>query len=195
VLLTLALPGGAYVYQGEELGLPEVEDLPEDVLADPSWERSGHTERGRDGCRVPLPWSGGGPPYGFSPEGATSPPWLPQPDDWADLTVEAQQGVAASMLELYRAALGLRRTTAALGDGTLEWLDLPEGCLGLRRESGFACLVNVAGEPVELPAGYGVLLASDELEDGLLPRDTAVWLVHTCQGSHRSLESRWPRHM
>jgi alpha-glucosidase len=178
VLLTLALPGGAYVYQGEELGLPEVEDLPEDVLADPSWERSGHTERGRDGCRVPLPWSGGGPPYGFSPEGATSPPWLPQPDDWADLTVEAQQGVAASMLELYRAALGLRRTTAALGDGTLEWLDLPEGCLGLRRESGFACLVNVAGEPVELPAGYGVLLASDELEDGLLPRDTAVWLVH-----------------
>ncbi|HET9760161.1 MAG TPA: glycoside hydrolase family 13 protein, partial [Nocardioidaceae bacterium] len=77
VLLTLGLPGGAYVYQGEELGLPEVEDLPDDALQDPTWERAGHTDRGRDGCRVPLPWSGSAPPYGFSPEGSTSEPWLP----------------------------------------------------------------------------------------------------------------------
>ncbi len=177
VLLTLGLPGGAYVYQGEELGLPEVEDLPEDVLADPTWERSGHTVRGRDGCRVPLPWSGSTPPYAFSPEGATAPPWLPQPEDWADLTAQAQEGDPASMLELYRDALRLRHASPALGDGDLAWLDLPEGVLGFRREPGLLCLVNVDGEPLELPEGYDVLLASSPLDGGLLPADTSVWLV------------------
>ncbi len=87
-LLELALPGGAYIYQGDELGLPEVEDLPEDVLDDPTWERSGHTVRGRDGCRVPIPWSGSEPPYGFGP--GNEQPWLPQPADWAPLTAEAE---------------------------------------------------------------------------------------------------------
>ena len=107
-LLLLALPGGAYVYQGEELGLPEVEDLPEEVLQDPIWERSGHTDRGRDGCRVPIPWSGDRAAVGFSPpDGADA--WLPQPADWAALTVAARTGDPGSMLELYRAALRLRR--------------------------------------------------------------------------------------
>jgi alpha-glucosidase len=82
-LLMLALPGGAYVYQGEELGLPEVEDLPDDALQDPTWELSGRAERGRDGCRVPIPWSGSAPPFGFSPPDAGAPPWLPQPPSWA----------------------------------------------------------------------------------------------------------------
>ena len=104
-LLLLALPGSAYVYQGDELGLPEVVDLPEDVLADPIWERSGHRVRGRDGCRVPIPWTRTGPSLGFGTGG----PWLPQPDSWTDLSVEAQQGVAGSVLELYRTALALRR--------------------------------------------------------------------------------------
>jgi alpha-glucosidase len=108
-LLMLALPGGACLYQGEELGLPEVEDLPEAVLQDPVWERSGHTDRGRDGCRVPIPWSGTSAPYGFSPDGATAAPWLPQPADWAPRAMAAQAGDEASMLELYRTALRLRR--------------------------------------------------------------------------------------
>jgi alpha-glucosidase len=175
-LLTLALPGGAYVYQGEELGLPEVEDLPEEVLEDPTWERSGHTDRGRDGCRVPLPWSGDRPPYGFGPEGAAA-PWLPQPDDWGPLTADAQEGDPGSMLELYRSALHTRRQNAALGDGSLSWLDLPEGVLGFTRDPGFACLVNVSGAPLPLPEGYVVLLASGPLPDGELPRDSAVWLT------------------
>ncbi len=123
LLLTLGLPGSAYVYQGEELGLEEVEDLPEELLADPTWERSGHTDRGRDGCRVPIPWSGTRPPYGFSPEGARAEPWLPQPDGWTDLTAEAETGDPRSMLELYRTALHLRRESPALGDGELTWLD------------------------------------------------------------------------
>jgi alpha-glucosidase len=175
-LLTLALPGGAYVYQGDELGLPEVEDLPDDVLADPTWERSGHTDRGRDGCRVPLPWSGSAPPYGFSPDGSTAAPWLPQPDDWAALTVEAQTGDPGSMLELYRTALRVRREHPALGDGRLAWLDLGKGVLGFTRDPGFACLVNAGEEPVDLPEGWSVLLASDGVESRLTP-DTAAWLA------------------
>ncbi|MGZ4437584.1 MAG: glycoside hydrolase family 13 protein [Nocardioidaceae bacterium] len=177
VLLTLGLPGGAYVYQGEELGLAEVEDLPEDVLQDPTWERSGRRDRGRDGCRVPIPWSGSRTPYGFSPEGTDAAPWLPQPADWAGLTVEAEAGDPASMLELYRAALHARRAHPALGDGGLTWLELPDGALGFTREPGFACIVNVSAEPLALPEGYDVLLASADLVDGRLPGDTSVWLT------------------
>jgi alpha-glucosidase len=175
-LLMLALPGGAYVYQGEELGLPEVEDLPEDVLEDPGWELSGHQDRGRDGCRVPIPWSGRRPPFGFSPDHARAAPWLPQPPDWADLTVEAQTGDAGSMLELYRRALALRRDHPALGDGDLTWLDAPDGALAFAREPGFACLINLSTEPVPAPAGGNPLLSSGTLaRRGGVPPDTAVW--------------------
>ncbi|MGI5377326.1 glycoside hydrolase family 13 protein [Streptomyces sp. CA-251387] len=176
-LLMLALPGGAYVYQGEELGLPEVEDLPESVLQDPIWERSGHTQRGRDGCRVPIPWSGQSAPYGFSPDDATVAPWLPQPADWAERSVAAQTGDAASMLELYRTALRLRRDTPALGDGTLTWLDAPDGVLAFRREPGFVCVVNLSVDPYRLPGHRAVLLASGPVEGGVLAPDQAAWLA------------------
>ncbi len=172
-LLVLALPGGAYVYQGEEFGLPEVEDLPEEVLQDPTWIRSGRTRRGRDGCRVPIPWSGEKPPFGFS---ATAAPWLPQPEWFADFTAESQEADPGSMLHLYRAALALRREQPALGDGPLTWLDAPEGALAFAREPGFSLLLNVSAEPVELPAGE-VLLASGPLADGRLPAETAVWIA------------------
>src|SRR5690348_12880611 len=85
-LLTMALPGSMYVYQGEELGLPEVEDIPDHLRRDPMWHRSGGVDPGRDGCRVPIPWSGAEPPYGFSDGGVV--PWLEQPGDWGSLTVE-----------------------------------------------------------------------------------------------------------
>ncbi|POX48852.1 glycoside hydrolase family 13 protein [Streptomyces sp. Ru72] len=176
-LLMLALPGGAYIYQGEELGLPEVEDLPESVLQDPIWERSGHTERGRDGCRVPIPWSGHSAPFGFSPEGASAAPWLPQPADWGERSVEAQSGDERSMLELYRRALRVRREHPALGDGTLVWLDAPAGVLALRREPGFVCVVNLSSEAYRLPDHTSVLLASGPVEDGLLAPEQAAWLA------------------
>jgi alpha-glucosidase len=176
-LLMLALPGGAYVYQGEELGLPEVEDLPESVLQDPIWERSGHTDRGRDGCRVPIPWSGQSAPFGFSPEGALAAPWLPQPADWGERSVAAQTGDETSMLELYRRALRMRREHPALGDGTLVWLDAPAGVLALRREPGFVCVVNLSSEAYRLPEHTSVLLASGSVEGGLLAPDHAVWLA------------------
>jgi alpha-glucosidase len=175
-LLMLALPGGAYVYQGEELGLEEVEDIPDDLLQDPVWLRSGHTQRGRDGCRVPLPWSGDASPFGFGPEGST--PWLPQPARWKTLTAERQAQDPGSMLELYRSALRLRHASAALGDGKLTWLAAPDGVLAFAREPGFACWVNLAPDPVPLPDDVQVLLASGPLHGGTLPSDTAVWLTH-----------------
>ncbi|MEU9132479.1 glycoside hydrolase family 13 protein [Kitasatospora sp. NPDC048540] len=170
-LLSLALPGSVYLYQGEELGLPEVEDLPLERLQDPMHLRSGGTDPGRDGCRVPLPWSGAEPPYGFAPPGVE--PWLPQPADWAALTVEAQSGDPDSMLELYRAALRIRREAVGGGFG---WLPADPGVLAFRRAGGFRCLVNLSAEPVALPADGAVLLASGPLTGGRLPVDTAVWL-------------------
>jgi alpha-glucosidase len=174
-LLTLALPGGAYIYQGEEFGLAEVEDLPDDVRQDPFWLRSGHTEPGRDGCRVPLPWSGSQPPFGFSGDGAV-PPWLPQPSSWVDRTMRAQAARPDSMLTLYREALRLRRTQPELGDGPMSWLPAGPGVLAFARGAGgFACVVNLSGAPTALPAGE-LVLASDPVVDGQLPPDTAAWL-------------------
>lgn len=176
-LLMLALPGSVYLYQGEELGLPEVEDLPEDRLTDPTWRRSGHTVRGRDGCRVPLPWSGTAPPYGFSADGAAT-PWLPQPPGWGDRSVAALEDEPTSILALYRTALRERRGQAALGDGELRWLEAPAEALMFAREPGFACAVNFGPQPLTLPSGSAVVLSSDPLTpSGDLPQDTAVWMA------------------
>ena len=114
LLLMLALPGSAYLYQGEELGLPEVLDLPPEARQDPQWFRSEGKHPSRDGCRVPMPWSGSAPPFHFGPDGSTS-SWLPAPAAWADLTVERLRADRDSMLSLYRQALRLRRTHPALG--------------------------------------------------------------------------------
>jgi alpha-glucosidase len=169
-LLAMALPGGVYVYQGEELGLPEVEDIPDALLQDPIWARSGNTDRGRDGCRVPVPWSGDAPPFGYGGE-----PWLPQPADWGTLTVEAQEPDATSMLNLYRTALRIRHER--LGDGTVTWLPLGEEVLAFTRDSGLTCVVNLGPEPVRLPEHQQICLASGPVDGGLLPTDTAVWLL------------------
>ncbi|MGP4114605.1 glycoside hydrolase family 13 protein [Streptomyces sp. 4N509B] len=173
-LLMLALPGSVYLYQGEELGLWEVEDIPRELLRDPTWERSGHNVRGRDGCRVPLPWSGADSPFGFGPRG--SKPWLPQPAQWAELTAQKQSGTPGSTLELYRAALRLRREQPGFEGMTLRWLPTPEGVLAFERGPELRCAVNLSDEPFPLPRNWGVLLSSDRLEGGKLPPDTTVWL-------------------
>jgi alpha-glucosidase len=175
-LLTLALPGAVYIYQGEELGLPEVEDLPDEVLQDPMFLRSGGTDPGRDGCRVPLPWEGDEPPFGFTPTGATATPWLPQPASWSGFIAEGQENRPGSMLSLYREALQIRRVEPGLGDGSLRWLEAPEGVLAFARSGRFAFVLNLSGASVELPPHDDVLLRSEPLEDGMLPSDTAVWL-------------------
>ncbi|MGH3720720.1 MAG: glycoside hydrolase family 13 protein [Pseudonocardiaceae bacterium] len=173
-LVQLALPGPAYLYNGDELGLPNVE-LPDWALQDPVWKRSGHTERGRDGCRVPLPWEGATSPYGFSPTPGT---WLPMPGDWASRTVEAQLEDPSSTLSLYRQALELRQQHPAFSGTEVEWYGAPPGCLAFRRKGGgLVCALNTSGRPVSLPDGQ-VLLASGPLRliGDALPPDTAVWL-------------------
>ncbi|HSD80946.1 MAG TPA: alpha-amylase family glycosyl hydrolase, partial [Solirubrobacteraceae bacterium] len=171
LLLMLALPGSAYLYQGEELGLWEVEDLADEDIHDPVWESSGHTIRGRDGCRVPLPWSGTGPPFGFTRRDVR--PWLPQPSDWRDLTAEAQSGRADAMLELYRAALRLRRAHLAGHDAPLEWVPAPDDVLAFER-GALRCVVNFSAQPYRLRGE--VLIASDGCGDGRLPVDAAAWI-------------------
>ena len=173
-LLMLALPGGAYVYQGEELGLPEVADLPEHLIEDPIWERSGHTVRGRDGCRVPLPWQGDAPPFGFGPPG--SEPWLPQPSGWRALTVEAQRDDPDSTLSVYRDALAIRRVEPGFGGLDLRWCDAPPGVLDLRRGADIRCIVNLSPRPVALPPGAEVLVSSAPLVGPDVPTDTALWI-------------------
>ncbi|MFJ9779263.1 glycoside hydrolase family 13 protein [Amycolatopsis sp. NPDC101161] len=173
-LLSAALPGSLYIYQGDELGLPEVDDLPAEARQDPVFHRTGGTDPGRDGCRVPLPWNESGATHGFSVDPhATA--WLPQPPEWAGLSVQSQEKSPTSMLTLYRAALELRRTTPALTGEEFAWLDTPEGVLGFHRGDDFACLVNFTAEPQPLPEAE-VLLSSGALDRGLLPADTAVWL-------------------
>jgi alpha-glucosidase len=171
-LLQLALPGVAFVYNGDELGLPNV-DLPDEALQDPVWERSGHTDRGRDGGRVPLPWSGDKPPYGFT-TGTTT--WLPMPEGWADLTGEAELDDPESMVSLYRQVLDLRPKYAVPANDTLEWYGAPDGCLAFRRGNGLTCALNASSVNVPLPPG-DVVVASGPLADGALPPDTAVWLA------------------
>lgn len=175
-LLTAALPGCLYLYQGDELGLPEVEDLAVDLIQDPMHHRSGGTDPGRDGCRVPLPWSGDHPPFGFAPDDAR--PWLPQPLGWAALTVERQEQDPDSMLALYRRALALRRATPDLADAPVRWLDAAPEVLALARGS-VACVVNLGPEAAPLPPHTAVLLSSAPLRDGLLGPDDAAWLTLT----------------
>ncbi|MFJ5220336.1 glycoside hydrolase family 13 protein [Streptomyces sp. NPDC088354] len=173
-MLMLALPGSVYVYQGEELGLPEVTDLPDDVRQDPSFFRANGQDGLRDGCRVPIPWTAGGSSYGFGSGGS----WLPQPASWAGLSVEAQTGDPASTLELYRAALRLRRELPGLGDGPMRWLDAPEGVLALARP-GLACTVNTRSTPVELPVPGRLVLSSEPATPTggniRLPAHSCIW--------------------
>ncbi len=176
-LLCAALPGSLYIYQGEELGLEEVQDLPPNRRQDPMYLRSGGTDPGRDGCRVPLPWAGTGSPFGFSPAGSTGEPWLPQPSHWGELTVEAEQQDPDSMLSLYRTMLAIRRGEPDLGDGDLRWLPSADQVLAFARGPRFICVVNLSGAPIALPTDCSLLLASTELVGGLLPPDATAWLL------------------
>lgn len=169
-LLLLALPGSAYLFQGEELGLHEVADLPHDALQDPTYERSGHQQKGRDGCRVPIPWTREGTSFGFGTGGAH----LPQPRWFAAVSVQAEQDDPSSTLSLYRAALAVRARLQ--GEESLTWLDSAPNLLHFTRPGGWHCLTNFGAAPVDLPDGE-VMVTSGPLHDGLLPQDTTAWVV------------------
>lgn len=178
-LLMLGLPGSAYLYQGEELGLPDHTSLDDTLRQDPAFFRTGGAERGRDGCRVPLPWAAGEEGFGFSPTGVT---WLPQPQSWAAYALDAQRGVAGSTYETYRAALATRRAEQ-LGSGGLAWLDGfgPDVLAFANRD--VVVVANLGTEAVTLPAGTQVLVASaGEPTTGdavVVAPDTTVWVRAT----------------
>jgi alpha-glucosidase len=169
-LLMLALPGTVFVYNGEELGLPNV-DLPDEVLQDPTWERSGHEERGRDGCRVPMPWAGEAPPFGFSDDTDT---WLPMPADWTTLTVEAQENDPDSTLSLFRRAIEIRHRRTDFSSLTLEFVEGGSDVVAFRCSDGLTCVLNAGSVTVPLPGGE--LLIASALVEGELAANSAAWL-------------------
>ncbi|MEX8057289.1 glycoside hydrolase family 13 protein [Microbacterium sp. 16-032] len=170
--LMLALPGSSYLYQGEELGLPEVIDLPDDARQDPTWFRTNGERYGRDGCRVPIPWTADAPAYGFNTTGES---WLPQPAEWADLARDVQVDDPSSTLTLYRSLLAERRARN-LGAGELEWLDGYGDDVVAFRNGSLLVIANFGDGAVELPAGE-VLIASGPLDGERLPTDTTVWIA------------------
>ncbi|OEV03026.1 glycoside hydrolase family 13 protein [Streptomyces oceani] len=186
-LLMLALPGAAYVYQGEELGLPEVMDLPDELLTDPIFRRTGSRSRVRDGCRVPLPWSGHASPFGFTSEAEGVRPWLPQPEWFAEHATDRAVADPRSFWHLYREALQLRRALPQLGTGTLRWLETSPEVLAFIRDDGLVCAVNFGTAPVEAPVTGTLLLASGPYSESgaesgagtvtgrTLPGSTAAW--------------------
>nr|WP_308289039.1 glycoside hydrolase family 13 protein [Microbacterium trichothecenolyticum] len=170
-LFVLGLPGSAYVYQGEELGLHEVASIPDAERQDPTFYRSPGEDIGRDGCRVPLPWSADGTSYGFGDGGAH----LPQPSWFAQCAVSVQDGDPRSTLALYRQALALRRLLQT-GE-SLEWIKTGrDDVLGFRRPNGWTVFTNFGEAPYELPEGGAHSLSSYHFEGRELPGETTVWI-------------------
>jgi Glycosidases len=170
----LGLPGSSYLYQGEELGLPEVIEIPDDKREDPTFHRTNGERYGRDGCRVPIPWEKDAPAYGFSPSGQS---WLPQPDTFGDLARDQQEGVEGSTLELYKTLLRLRKAEG-LGRGELQWIDTDSPDVLAYQNGGITVMCNFGDTPFDLP--HGDVLASSESErDGTLQPGHAVWIQST----------------
>ena len=170
----LALPGTVYLYQGEELGLPEVEDVPDEARQDPVWVQGTNGDPGRDGCRIPLPWAADGANSGFSPAGTTAAPWLPQPADWSSYAMSLQDNDPTSVLNLYRAVLATRREVFGRDDD-FAWVDSPDTVAAFRRGSVEVWL-NTGSEPVELPTGGVLLSSTPDQAPGVLAPNSTVWL-------------------
>ncbi|GAB3947192.1 glycoside hydrolase family 13 protein [Corynebacterium tapiri] len=172
-LLELALPGSAYMYQGEELGLHEVVEISDDQRQDPTFFRSPGVEKGRDGCRVPLPWTAEGESFGFG----QAAPHLPQPAWFAEVSVEKQDGKDGSTLSMYREALALRRELLT-EDESLTWIDelCGEYSLAFERAGGWVTVMNFGDDPIALPAGKVLLSSGPLAQEGELPGATTVWL-------------------
>ncbi|NNN08686.1 MAG: alpha-glucosidase, partial [Acidimicrobiaceae bacterium] len=171
LLITLALPGGACLYQGEELGLPQVKDLPRELLEDPIVTRTGNPQKGRDGCRVALPWDTSTPSFGFG----TGPSRLPQPSDWGSLSAQVQEMDHSSFLHFTRRALKVRRESKFSLFDNFEWVELGEDVLAFDR-GDIRCIVNFGATSLTLAPDALVVVASADVSAGKLPTDVGVWL-------------------
>jgi alpha-glucosidase len=161
----LGLPGASYLYQGEELGLPEHTSIAPEHRQDPTFARTGGARVGRDGCRVPLPWEEGQPSNGFSSAAG----WLPQPSSYAGLSRKSQEGRAGSTLELYRAALKLRKELA-LGEGSFDWVE--QGDVLSYQNGKLTISHNFGFQQKEI---QGTILLRSGSQDGPLQPNETVW--------------------
>jgi alpha-glucosidase len=175
LLLTFELPGAVCLYQGEELGLPQVEDLPRELLEDPIVHRTGDPTKGRDGCRVPLPWDDSSDSFGYSATGAS---WLPQPRNWNALTIDAQNHDKLSFLSFTRALISARAAHVVDLPDEVKWCELGDDIVAFDRGS-LRCVLNASSAPVTIDDQWSVLVASRELVDGVLLPNHAVWLIRT----------------
>ncbi|WP_136040788.1 MULTISPECIES: glycoside hydrolase family 13 protein [unclassified Microbacterium] len=174
--LMLALPGSAYLYQGEELGLPEAMEIPDEFRQDPTWFRTEGKRYGRDGCRVPLPWEAEAPAFGFNETGKS---WLPQPTEWATYARDVEEVDPGSTLALYKRLLAARREHG-FGSGSLIWEDAGAETVAFRR-GDVHVVANLGTEPIELPADATVILQSQPFDGAAIPVDTAVWYTTAAQ--------------
>ncbi|MET0693982.1 MAG: glycoside hydrolase family 13 protein [Propionibacteriaceae bacterium] len=171
-LMMLALPGSAYLYQGEELGLPESTTMPDEFRQDPNWVRKNYTEKGRDGARVPLPWISSSLAFGFGDVDTT---WLPQPESYGLYARDLQEGDPTSTLEMYKTALRLRREHH-LGAGELEWESTPGDHVLQFRRGSIRVITNISADGLALPEGAEVLVSSEPFDTGFLESDQCVWI-------------------
>ena len=169
----LGLPGGAYLYQGEELGLPEHTTLEHDYRQDPTFFRTAGEKVGRDGCRVPIPWEHDEPNFGF---GAKGDPWLPQPDKWAEYARDVQIGDPSSTLELYKKLLRIRKELK-LGHGDFHWLEPICTDSSLAFENSGVAVISNMGDPISLPSGEILVTTQKDLQaGGMLETDQTAWI-------------------
>ncbi|MGF3057532.1 glycoside hydrolase family 13 protein [Microbacterium sp. YY-01] len=168
--IMLALPGSAYLYQGEELGLPEAMEIPDEFRQDPTWFRTDGKRYGRDGCRVPIPWQADAPAYGFNDTGAS---WLPQPEEWAEFARDVEENDPTSTLALYKQLLRERRERQ-LGLGSLVWHDRGDDTVAFRR-GDLHVLANLSDAPIDIDPQARIVIASEPFEGSQLPVDTAIW--------------------
>ncbi|MHB2028278.1 MAG: alpha-amylase family glycosyl hydrolase [Acidimicrobiales bacterium] len=173
-LLALALPGSACIYQGEELGLGEVTDIPDEKRQDPIYFRTNKQSRGRDGCRVPMPWEPEGPTLGFNSDHE---PWLPQPRAWSEISVATQLMDGDSTLRFFRTVLQLRSTIFSDDERDVTWEDAPRGVLIFRRGPNFRCVVNFSGQPWRVGDNDVMLVTSAPLrQPGVIDENVGAWL-------------------
>jgi alpha-glucosidase len=172
-LFTLGLPGSTYLYQGEELGLPEHTTIAPEFRQDPTFYRTGGKRVGRDGCRVPLPWEAGvGSANGFNQTGKA---WIPQPEIYAEYSRDQQEAVEGSTLEMYKHALKLRKELG-LGHGSFDWVPEYTNDSALGYRNGDVLVIhNFGSNPIELPAGEVIASSRNGVNVEIEPNQT-VWL-------------------
>ena len=178
IAFTAALPGTIYLYQGEETGLPEWLELPDNRREDPVFRRTNGEEKGRDGCRVPIPWtSDASSNYGFSAAAGADAPWLPQPEWWGDFAADAQENDPSSILALYRAVMGTRDQFDP--QDAIEWVLPDDPALVAFRRGGILVVMNMSRSDATVPSDVlgsaQAFLQTDGGNGALVPANSTVW--------------------